>query len=138
MYFPESSDCPINNIYIDNIQYGIDNSYSNIFLGNDSYLHFTNKKTQNKIIVDIRVGPSSIPLQFDSENTNELCEILKSDKTFTGKCQNYYKFNTIPFYKEIDSLSYNDFIHISSDLTISNEEKVVNLLYMTKFNVAKH
>ena len=124
LYFPESKVCPINHIYIDNIFFGLNEFYKNINLGNNYFLHYTNTKIDGQILVDLRVGPSSIPLELNSNNTNELCEITKSDLNFKGKCKNYYKFNTIPFYIGIDSLKDNNF-NESSELIINNNSNVV-------------
>ena len=48
-----------------------------------------------------------------------------------GKCKNYYKFNTIPFYKEIDHWDLYDFLKNTFGLTNINYIGEISLYSLT-------
>ena len=82
LYFPEDSECPINNIYISNSNEDL-TDYKKLKLNETSYLYYTNQNTEGKIIVDLRI--SNIPeIPLNPEG--------KSD----------YNYFSMPFYEEID------------------------------------
>ena len=128
LYFPSNLECPINHIFIDNQI--IDNTnYTNIYIGNFNYLHYTNKNINGQIIIDLRVGHSSIPLEFDSKS-NDLCEGILKKVRDVIKCEKYYKFNTVPFYKEIDTCGINEFDK-SFELINNDTENNISLYALT-------
>ena len=113
LYFPKNEECPINDIFFENNENINYPEYTKINLGYNNYLFYSNKKTNKKIIIDIKVGFPNVLLELNPEKTNELCNSIY-DKGFYeeigGKCLNYYKFNTIPFYNEIDHWDLYDFL----------------------------
>ena len=134
LYFPQDVECPINDIFIennDNIDYP---EYRKLSLGYNNYLYYSNKKIDKNIIIDIKVGFPNVPLQLNTKKTNELCNSIYNKgfyKEIGGKCRNYYKFNTIPFYKEIDHWSLYDFLRNSFGLTNINYIGEINLYSLT-------
>ena len=123
LYFPQNVECPINDVFIennDNIDYP---EYKKLSLVYNNYLYYSNKKTDKNIIIDIKVGFPNVPLQLSTEKTNELCNSIYDKgfyKEIGGKCRNYYKFNTIPFYNEIDHWDLYDFLQNNFELTNIN------------------
>ena len=131
LYFPSDKECPINDIFI---KYGNetenkkDEGYKVENLGNNLYLYYANNKTQGEILIDIKIGISSIPLQLNYEKSNDLCQYLCSKdfyKFLSKDCSKYYKFNTIPFYKEIDNWNLTSFIN--DTLQVSNNSYYGNI-----------
>ena len=112
LYFPQDVECPINDIFIAKDDSFDDPDYTKIELGLNNYLYYSNKKIDKNIIIDIKVGFPEVPLELSTEKTNELYSSFY-DKGFyqelEGKCQKYFKFNTIPFYNEIDHWDLYDF-----------------------------
>ena len=113
LYFPVNEECPINDIFFENNENINYPEYRKLNLGYNNYLFYSNKKTNKNIIIDIKVGFPNVLLELNPEKTNELCNSIY-DKGFYeeigGKCLKYYKFNTIPFYKEIDHWDLYDFL----------------------------
>jgi len=113
LYFPQNEEFPINDIFFENNENINYPEYKKINLGYNNYLFYSNKKTNKNIIIDIKVGFPNVFLELNPEKTNELCNFMY-DKGFYeeigGKCLKYYKFNTIPFYKEIDHWDLYDFL----------------------------
>ena len=112
LYFPQDVECPINDIFIAKDDSFDDPDYTRIDLGLNNYLYYSNKKTDKNIIIDIKVGFPEVPLELSTEKTNELYSSFY-DKGFyqklEGKSQKYFKFNTVPFYNEIDHWDLYDF-----------------------------
>ena len=52
-------------------------------------------------------------------------------KEIGEKCLNYYKFNTIPFYNEIDHWDFYDFLENSFELKTNNYFGEINLYSLT-------
>jgi len=113
LYFPQDIECPINDIFIakdDSTDYP---EYTKLNLGLNNYLYYTNKKIDKNIIIDIKVGFPEVPLELSSKKTNELYSSIYDKgfyKEIDGNCKSYYKFNTIPFYNEIDHWDLYDFL----------------------------
>ena len=132
LYFPKDAECPINDIstnYIDGYIRG----------GYDFY--YTNKNINGKIIIDIKAGPSSVPLQLNYGKSNEICDYLYNKSFFPEKnskkknpCAKYYKFNKIPFYKKIDKDDFSNFLRDTfkkmKNIIIVHIKIMVKLLYM--------
>ena len=123
LYFPQNMECPINDVFIennDNIDYP---EYKKLSLGYNNYLYYSNKKTDKSIIIDIKVGFPNVPIQLSTKKTNELCNSIYDKgfyKEIGGECRNYYNFNTIPFYNEIDHWDLYDFLQNNFELTNIN------------------
>ena len=123
LYFPQNMECPINDVFIennDNIDYP---EYKKLSLGYNNYLYYSNKKTDKSIIIDIKVGFPNVPIQLSNKKTNELCNSIYDKgfyKEIGGECRNYYNFNTIPFYNEIDHWDLYDFLQNNFELTNIN------------------
>ena len=123
LYFPQNMECPINDVFIennDNIDYP---EYKKLSLGYNNYLYYSNKKTDKSIIIDIKVGFPNVPMQLSTKKTNELCNSIYDKgfyKEIGGECRNYYNFNTIPFYNEIDHWDLYDFLQNNFELTNIN------------------
>ena len=82
LYFPKNVDCPINDIYISEINEDLP-GYKKLKLDNTKYLYYTNQSTEGKIVIDLRIGfASEIPL-----NPEEYLD---------------YNYYSIPFYEELD------------------------------------
>ena len=64
LYFPNDVECPINDIIIEDINTNPHPGYTEVNLGN-FYLYYTNKKTDGNILVDIKAGPNTVPLQLN-------------------------------------------------------------------------
>ena len=112
LYFPNDVECPINDIIIGE-RSTTHSGYTEVNLENSLYLYYTNKKTDGNILVDIKAGPNTVPLQLNYDKSNEICDYLKNEsypKTEEGECEEYFNFNTIPFYKEISTWNFNDFL----------------------------
>jgi len=113
LYFPQDIECPINDIFIakdDSTDYP---EYTKLNLGLNNYLYYTNKEIDKNIIIDIKVGFPEVPLELSTKKTNELYSSIYDKgfyKEIDGKCKSYYKFNTIPFYNEIDHWDLYDFL----------------------------
>ena len=116
LYFPQNVECPINDIFISKDDSINDPDYTKINLGLNNYLYYTNKKTDKNILIDIKVGFPGVPLELSTEKTNELYSSIY-DKGFyqelDGKSRQYFKFNTVPFYKEIDHWDLYDFVEMN-------------------------
>ena len=85
LYYPDFMKCPINDIFI--LKYEKDiKDYNRLKFDDNSYLYFTNKKTDGKILIDFRISS-------DSKNA------LNPGGDSSG---NYY---SMPFYEEIDSVN---------------------------------
>jgi len=124
LYFPENIDCPINDIFISEINEDLP-GYTKLELDNTSYLYYTNQSTEGKIVIDLRIGDASeIPLNPEGDLDN-----------------NYY---SIPFYEELDFFD-NKYLYsinylginsssISGDIIEKFEKKlaVYKSLYITK------
>ena len=128
LYFPEDIECPINDIFIDN-QYIFNKNYTNIKIGtnDNTYLHYTNKKIDGEIILDLRLGIPNISLQFNYEKSNELCKWFSNRIYEIDDCKDYYIFNTVPFYKNIDTWNIKEFIEESVNFNdIIKNSDVIN------------
>jgi hypothetical protein len=100
----------------------------------DTYLYYTNKKIDKNIIIDLKVGFPKVPLELNTEKTNELCNSLYEKgfyKIIDRKCENYYKFNTIPFYNEIDHWDLYDFLEDTFELKNINYIGEISLYSLT-------
>ena len=134
LYFPQNLECPINDIFFennDNIDYP---EYTKLDLGYNNYLYYSNKKIDKNIIIDIKVGFPKVPLELNREKTNELCNSIYDKgfyKKIDGKCDNYYKFNTVPFYKEIDHWDLYDFLENTFELKNINYIGEISLYSLT-------
>ena len=110
LYFPNDTECPINDIIIINsINADNNNSfdgYQKIQLKNNEILYYTNKNTEGKIIIDLRISNDDDEIQFNINESNELCKSLNKSKYFDGECKYNSFLSTIPFYEHIDSLYY--------------------------------
>jgi len=105
LYFPESIDCPINDIFISKNDENFP-SYTKIKLDKNNYLYYSNKKTEGKLLIDFRVSiDSEIPLNPKGDSDS-----------------NYY---SIPFYEEIDS--NNDMYLYSINYLGINSSSVSNI-----------
>ena len=112
MYFPEDVECPINDIFIDN-NYISNENYANIQIGTNSFLHCSNKNINGEIILDLRLGLPDVALELNYEKSNELCEWFSFRIEKINDCKKYYKFNTVSFYKIIDTWDINEFFEES-------------------------
>ena len=85
LYYPDFMKCPINDIFI--LKYEKDiKDYNRLKFDDNSYLYFTNKKTDGKILIDFRISSDSkIALNPGGDSSG-----------------NYY---SMPFYEEIDSVN---------------------------------
>ena len=99
------------------------------------YLHYTNKKINGKIILDIRLGLPDVNLELNYEKSNELCIGFAHKTDEIDDCKSYFKFNTVPFYDIIDSWSIDKFIDNSYELSYSysyyDEINEINLYSIT-------
>ena len=123
LYFPKDVECPINDIFFENNNNKDYSGYNKLNLGFNNYLYFTNKKTDKNIIIDIKIGIPSIPFQLNNEKANEICDYIYEKgfyKELGGKCLKYNKFNTIPFYYEIDHWDLYDFLQNTFELNDIN------------------
>ena len=112
LFFPKDVECPINDIFFENNNDKDYPDYKKLNLGFNNYLYYTNKKTDKNIIIDIKIGIPSISFQLNNEETNEICNYIYEKgfhKEMGGKCLKYNKFNTIPFFNEIDHWDFYDF-----------------------------
>ena len=134
LYFPQDVECPINDIFFennDNIDYP---EYTKLDLGYNNYLYYSNKKIDKNIIIDLKVGFPKVPLELNTEKTNELCNSLYEKgfyKIIDRKCENYQKFNTIPFYNEIDHWDLYDFLEDTFELKNINYIGEISLYSLT-------
>ena len=113
LYFPKNVECPINDIIITQDNSATYEGYSKIVLSNSLFLFYTNKNINGNILVDIKAGPNTVPLQLNYEKSNEICDYLVNAsfyKATSGKCGKYFNFSTIPFYKEIDNWNFFGFL----------------------------
>lgn len=114
LYFPENIECPINDIFISNsIDFDNYDNYTIIILEQNKYLLYTNKNTEGKILIDLRVGTDH-GIQLNLEEDNKLCEYYYklNEYLFPGeeKCSSFYEISTSGFFKQIDDWKYNYFI----------------------------
>jgi hypothetical protein len=110
LFFPQNEECPINHIYIDNQNHNNGSyNYTNIYLGESKYLHYTNEYIEGNILIDLKAGSPLKIMQLNYEKTNDICEKLKNE-SFNIDCKKFYEFNTIIFYKEIDNGDFYDFL----------------------------
>jgi len=134
LFFPQNVECPINDIFIennDNIYYP---DYTKLDLGYNNYLYYSNKKIDKNIIIDIKVGFPNVPLELNTKKANELCNSIYNKgfyKEIDGKCKDYYKFNTIPFYNEIDHWDLYDFLENTFELKDINYIGEISLYALT-------
>ena len=111
LYFPEYTECPINDIIITYKPYI--EGYNKLLLGdNYTYLHYTNKKIENNIIIDLRASYSydNYHIQLNLDKTNDLCYFLYFHE---DECKNHTEFTSIPFYKILDEWKSSYFIDIN-------------------------
>ena len=129
LYFPESYECPINDIFISDKNKEI-KGYEKIYLQNDKYLFYTNNNIEGQIIIDLRISTFNGP-QINENKSNEICfEYFDLLYNNSENCTSFRKFNTVPFYKIIDKWNYiefkKDFIPYLYDsnysITILNDE----------------
>lgn len=131
------TDCPISDIFIgnnENINEPRYNHYKKLNLGNNNYLFYTNEETNKNILVDIKVGFPNATFELNIEKANELCNPIYNKgfyKEIGGKCKNYDKFNTVPFYNEIDHWDLYDFLQNTFELTNINYIGEINLYALT-------
>lgn len=133
LYFPENEECPINDIYIsqENKEIG---GYTKLNLGpNNGFLYYTNKNTEGKILIDIKIGCNK-GFQPNLEESNELCGYLreKSEIEITEECNAYEKYNNIPFYKIID---FGDACQLSNNQDYCNTIKSSKYYNYTKIEL---
>ena len=85
LYYPDFMKCPINDIFI--LKYEKDiKDYNRLKFDDNSYLYFTNKKTDGKILIDFRISSDfKIALNQGGDSSG-----------------NYY---SMPFYEKIDSIN---------------------------------
>ena len=103
LYFPLNEECPINHIYIDNHIFNNGSyNYTNIYLGNDEYLHFTNEYIEGNLLIDIKAGSTQKIMQLNYEKTNDIWEKIYKEENRLIKCKKKYEFNTLIFYENID------------------------------------
>ena len=68
LYFPENSECPINDIFISNSNQNL-SGYKKFKLNETSYLYYTNQYIEGKIMVDLRISQNSeIPLNPEGKS----------------------------------------------------------------------
>jgi len=58
LYYPDHMICPINDIFILKYEKNI-KDYNRLKFDDNSYLYFTNKKTDGKILIDFRISSDS-------------------------------------------------------------------------------
>ena len=118
LYFPQSTECPINDIFISTENKEVENYIKIELEENGGFLYYTNKNTEGKIIIDLQVGCSD-GFQLRLNESNTLCHYLEKHKGINsmnykidilGKCENSTKYNTIPFYKSIDKGNLCEFV----------------------------
>ena len=115
LYFPEDIECPINDIIITNYNNTTNlEDYEKIFLGNNStYLYYTNKKIQNKILIDINVRKTRDHEEINlNRATKEICYDLFYEK---DDCKLKFFFEDSPFYISINNWTSEDFLKIGYD-----------------------
>ena len=113
LFFPESIECPINDIFFSKYNMDLTN-YTKLNLAYNEFLYYTNNKTDGEILIDIKAS-SLKGLQLNLDKTNEICEYsINEQSTLFGEnegCSKFYKFSTIPFYKKIDRWIFSSFIN---------------------------
>ena len=124
LYFPQNVDCPINDIFISEINEDLPD-YKKLKLDNSNYLYYTNQSTEGKIVIDLRIGYAS--------------EIPLNPMGYLN-----YNYYSIPFYEELDFVD-NKYLYsinylginssaISGDKIKKFEKKIAiyKSLYITK------
>ena len=128
LYFPEAIDCPINDIIIINKNISL-KGYKKLPLGdNYTYLFYTNKKTENKIVIDLRTSYKSYKhnIQLNLDKTNDLCYLYHDSK----ECKDYYELTSSPFYKKIDGSNKDDFIEQNSKIGGGGSINLTSISYL--------
>ena len=106
LFFPENSECPINDIFIINGNNDID-GYEKIPLNNSkSSLYYTNNNIEGEIIIDIKISNIFGPkLNLDKINISE---------KYINQSYSYGKYNANPFFSQIDKYDKNEFLYLYS------------------------
>ena len=99
LYFPENVECPINDLFIANNTLNL-TGYKKIYLEDNHYLFYTNKKINGEIIIDLRAGND---FQLNLKESNIMCEF----RSYDDLCEESFK--TYPFYESFDELSLYSF-----------------------------
>ena len=111
LFFPLDQECPINDIFISNINYNDFHNFTKLYLGNGIFLYYTNKNIKGKILIDLRASTSK-GVQLNLNDTNEICFDIE-ETVFDSKktCKKFSNFSKIKFYDKIDEWSYDDFLY---------------------------
>ena len=116
LFFNNTDECPINDIFIDDSSDVTDKEYKyeNIPLNNGKYLHYTNKKTDGIIIVQIVFkGEKKVCENNVFENINDICYYL--DNCYANSSlYNISECYQMDLYKSIDKMTLGDFIKDNS------------------------
>lgn len=114
LYFPENVECPINDLFISNNSLNL-SGYKKIYLEDNHYLFYTNRKINGEIIIDLRAGND---FQLNLKESNIMCDYL-----FYGDlCEESFK--TYQFYESFDEW----------DLYTFSNGKINNGNYIIKLN----
>ena len=122
LYFPSNEDCPLNFLEItDNNKSSFPGS--NFFkITNNKYLHYSNKKTEEKIIVELQIS-QHYPCP-NNDYDNNFCPVLEfCDKKIKKGCNiaNYLKDKYI--YEDLDyDLASNAIKYIDNKSNILNDD----------------
>ena len=121
LYFPFNEECPINDIIISNSSFIHQNfkNYKKIDLGSNTFLYYTNKNIEGKIIIDLKINNDK-GINLNIEKTNELCDYI--DLSSLNISDTFCRYNdrliNSHFYKIVDSSKAeeidNDFLSIKN------------------------
>ena len=113
LYFPKDTDCPINEIFIDdkeNVEKNNQFIYTTLPLKNNKYLHYTKDNTEGKIIVQIiiRGEKNYCTNQIIDDKLDDECFYLDNcytDKKYFNEEECYQS----DLYTPIDTMNFKDF-----------------------------
>ena len=136
LYFPEDIECPINDIIISkNSSF---EGYNKLTLGdNNTYLYYTNKNVEKKIIIDIRANYFEnyfYNVWLNLNKSNDLCHCLENSFDI---CKDYYAINLGTFFERIDYWDMSLFF-VKSNISTKSYGLVLNTftyLGINKYNI---
>ena len=121
LYFDDSSDCPINDIYIDGSGSGKTDSYKNVQLSTGKYLHYTREKTDGTVYVQLLIKGEGAYCenQVFENHDDDVCYYM--DNCYVNKSlYNITDCYQMGLYEKIDTCVYKDFVS-DNELTEKGE-----------------
>ena len=137
LYFPNNEECPLNDIIISN---SITNknmtNYTKIDLGSNTFLYYTNKNIEGKIIIDLKIN-NNYGIYLNPKKPNGLCKYVDfSSLEYEFPICFLYTTTLInaEFYKIIDSSKTGEIISDYLPVENTNDDIYLYSVYYLGIN----